>query len=199
MSEKVLIVNTHPDENPEFVGKLVAFMESLGIEPGIMGGYEDVSPLDKNPSCIILSGVPIDADYSLAERETQRAVDTAFGWLQESHCPVLGICYGHQIVAHVFGGEISSLPAMVKDERLPLTWKAGEGYGIFSGSGALEVFAEHRDYVSRIPEGFETLCQVGEIPYIIYHQAREMYGMQFVPEQSDEECWELLKRFVRAK
>jgi GMP synthase (glutamine-hydrolysing) len=199
MSEKVIIVNTHPGENPEFVGKLVTFLESLGIEPEIIDGYDGETPLDRNPSCIILSGVPIDADYSLAERDTQRVVDTAFGWLRESGCPVLGICYGHQILAHVFGGEVSSLQDVVTDERMQLTWQAGEGRGIFWGSGELEVFAEHRDYVSRVPREFETLCRVGEIPYIIYHRAREMYGVQFVPEQSDENCRELLEQFVGAK
>jgi hypothetical protein len=65
VSEKVVVVNTHPGENPEFVGKLVDFMHSLDIEPEVVEGYEHVNPLDGNPSHIILTGVPADAHYSL--------------------------------------------------------------------------------------------------------------------------------------
>ena len=198
MSENVVIVNTHPAENPEFVGKLVDFLALSGIEPEVIEGYDDVKPLDRSPSHIILSGVPMSANYSLAETDTQRRVERAFGWLRECKCPVLGICYGHQILAQIFGGEVSSLEVMVNDEIFPLVWEADEQSGIFSEVEKLEVFAEHKEYVSGIPEGFKVLCQIDEVPYIIYHPEREMYGMQFVPEQSDEKTKELLKRFVGA-
>jgi GMP synthase (glutamine-hydrolysing) len=196
VSEHVVVVNTHPGENPEFVGKLVGFLNSRGIEPEIIDGYEKINPLDGDPSCIILTGVPVDANYSLAETDTQREVSGAFGWLKECKCPVLGICYGHQILGHIFGGEVSSLKKMVKDERFPLAWKADIKSGLFSDVESLEVFAEHSDYISEVPPGFTVLCQIDEIPYIMYHPGREMYGVQFVPEQSDEKSKELLKRFV---
>lgn len=196
MSEHVVVVNTHPGENPEFVGKLVEFLNSIGIEPEIVEGYENVNPLDGEPSCIILTGVPADANYSLSETNTQRKVNGAFGWLEECKRPVLGICYGHQILAHIFGGEVSSLKQTVKDERFPLDWKADMRSGIFSEVGSLEVFAEHNDFVSEVPQGFKVLCQIDGIPYIMYHPEREMYGVQFVPDQSDEKSKELLKRFV---
>jgi GMP synthase-like glutamine amidotransferase len=196
VSEHVIVVNTHPGENPEFVGKLVEFLNSIGIEPEIVDGYENINPLDGNPSCIILTGVPVDANYSLAETDTQRKVNDAFGWLKECKRPVLGICYGHQILAQIFGGEVSSLKEMVKDERFPLAWKADKKSGLFSEVESLEVFAEHSDYVSEIPQDFKVLCQKDGIPYIMYRADREMYGVQFVPEQSDEKSKELLKRFV---
>lgn len=196
MSENVVIVNTHPVENPDFVGKLVDFTNSLGIEPEIIEGYENVNPLGRRPTCIILSGVPISANYSLAKIDTQRDVNRVFGWLRESKCPVLGICYGHQILAQIFGGKVSSLKRVVKQERFPLKWKADIKSGIFSDVENLEVFAEHIDFVSEIPQGFTVLCEIDEIPYIIYHPEREMYGVQFVPERSDERSRELLKRFI---
>jgi GMP synthase-like glutamine amidotransferase len=196
MSENVIVVNTHPVENPEFVGKLVSFINSIGIKPEIVEGYKDINPLDRNPSCIILTGVPMSANYSLSDTDTQIYVERAFSWLRECKCPVLGICYGHQILAQIFGGEVSSLKVMVKDQKLSLTLKTEIKSGIFSGVGSLEVFAEHQDYVSKIPEGFRVLCQIGEIPYIIYHPESQMYGVQFVPEQSDKRSQEILKQFI---
>jgi GMP synthase (glutamine-hydrolysing) len=193
---KVIIVNTHPFENPEFVGKLADFIRTIGVEPEIVEGYANASPLDRFPSSIILTGVPMNANYSLAEADTQREVNRAFGWLRDCKCPVLGICYGHQILAQIFGGKVSALKRMVKDERLPLAWKADAKSGIFSEVAYLEVFAEHRDYVSTIPQGFTVLCQLNDVPYIMYHPGRELYGVQFVPEQSDERSKELLRQFV---
>ena len=95
MSENVVIINTHTSENPEFVGKLVESMKSFGIGPEIMDGYGKENPLDHHPSHILLTGVPIDVDYSLSEEKTQEIVHRAFGWLKDSDCPVMGICYGH--------------------------------------------------------------------------------------------------------
>lgn len=123
-------------------------------------------------------------------------MDRAFGWLRVCRSPVLGICYGCQILAHIFGGEVSSLPEMVKDERFPLAWPADNESGIFSGVESLTVFAEHKDYVSEIPEEFTILCQIDEAPYIMYHREKAMYGVQFVPEQSDQRSKKVLKRFV---
>ncbi|MBS1252111.1 MAG: hypothetical protein MAG451_01147 [Anaerolineales bacterium] len=93
MAENIVIVNTHPGENPEFVGELMRFLAPLGIEPEVIEGYEGENPLDSSPQCIILTGVPMSASYSLAEADTQRLVDQAFGWLRECRQPVLGICY----------------------------------------------------------------------------------------------------------
>jgi GMP synthase (glutamine-hydrolysing) len=194
MDEKVLIVNTHPGENPLFVGKLREFLASVGAEHHMIGGYEGRNPLGMSVRRIILTGVPLDVDYSLAEAETQKLVDRTFGWLRECGRPVLGICYGHQILAHVFGGHVSSLQETVVDARYSLVLSR-EG-GIFSGVGELQVLAEHRDYVSVVPSGFSVLSQKHGIPYIMYDPEREMYGVQFVPEQSDERTKGILERFV---
>jgi GMP synthase-like glutamine amidotransferase len=145
---------------------------------------------------IILTGVPLDVDYSLAQARTQRLVNRAFGWLRECQRPVMGICYGHQILAHVLGGRVSSLAETVLDARYPLVLIAAAG--IFSGVEELKVFAEHRDYVSVVPRGFTVLSRKNGIPYIMYDSEREMYGVQFVPEQSDAQTQEILKRFALA-
>lgn len=195
MDKTVAIVNTHPEENPQFVGNLRAFLAALDISPIVVEGYEE-DPLGYDPQRIVLTGVPLSATYSLSEAETQAVVDEAFGWLRQCRRPVMGICYGHQILAHIFGGQVSSLGRTIWDERYPLTLAPEEQRGIFAGIEQLEVFAEHRDYISALPEGFAVLCAKDGIPYIIYHPERAFYGVQFVPELSDAATRDVLRRFV---
>jgi GMP synthase (glutamine-hydrolysing) len=194
MTEDVLIVNTHPGENPVFVGTLREFLASLGAWQDVIDGHAELNPLERDARRFILTGVPLDVDYSLSEDRTKKLIDRNFGWLRECGRPVLGICYGHQILAHVFGGQVAPLEAAVVDERLPLILSREEG--IFSGVRKLKVYAEHRDYVSVVPRGFAVLSRENGIPYIMYDPERERYGVQFVPEQSDDCTREILKRFI---
>jgi GMP synthase (glutamine-hydrolysing) len=196
MSTNVVIVNTHPTENPEFVDTLVKFLDIHNIKSEAVEGYQGVNPLKRDPSHIMLSGVPLSVEYSLTEAQTQRGVTAAFGWLKECKCPVLGICYGHQILAHIFGGKISSLEVEAKDEKFPLKWKKDKNSGIFSDIENLVVFAEHMDYISQVPHKFIVPCQKEEVPYIMYYPGRDIYGVQFVPERSDLRSREVLKCFV---
>jgi GMP synthase (glutamine-hydrolysing) len=192
MMANITIVNTHTKENPYFVNRLRQFLDDLAIESIVIDAREKPSGEQR----VILTGVPLDATYSLSKRETQAIVEDVFDWLRTYPKPVLGICYGHQILAHIFGGHVAPLGKKVKDEHYPLSLETDQPGGIFSDIAQIEVFAEHRDYVAKIPPGFNVLSRKHGVPYIIYHPAREFYGLQFVPERSDQETRQILKEFV---
>ncbi len=177
------------------MGNLGAFMAPLDVSPVVVAGYEE-NPLDHDPHRILLTGVPLSATYSLSDPETQALVDQAFGWLRRCPQPVMGICYGHQILAHVFGGQVSTLGKTVLDERCPLALPPDKRQGILTDVEHLRVFAKHRDYVSVVPEGFTVLCAKNDVPYIVYHPGKTFYGFQFVPELSDAATKDVLKRFL---
>jgi GMP synthase (glutamine-hydrolysing) len=96
--------------------------------------------------------------------------------------PVLGICYGLQLMAHLLGGEVRGndrgeygLAILELDET---------GDPFFSGiSGPQQIWMSHRDSVRTLPEGFSVVGRTETCPAaVIAAPARKLYGVQFHPE-----------------
>ena len=94
--------------------------------------------------------------------------------------PVLGICYGLQLLNHALGGTVER-----KEQR-----EDGAFNVTLEGSCALfaglpentEVLLTHGDSVDRVPEGFRVVAKSGELVAAIENAERKLYGVQFHPE-----------------
>lgn len=95
--------------------------------------------------------------------------------------PILGLCYGHQLLCVQMGGEV--VPGDVREYGSATLHVAGES-ALFAGLGdALEVWMSHGDVVSTLPEGFEILGATEACPAAaIGDVQRHIYGLQFHPE-----------------
>jgi GMP synthase (glutamine-hydrolysing) len=128
------------------------------------------------PTGIILSGGP----KSVYE-EGAPAIDEE---LFELGIPVLGICYGMQLMSRHFGGEVV---AAGKREYGHADLKAaGQPGPLFDGffiDGKSPVWMSHGDHVSIMPRGFEMVARSENAPVCaIQHVERKLYGVQFHPE-----------------
>ncbi len=110
--------------------------------------------------------------------------------------PVLGICYGHQLMAYMAGGEIAS--AMNNSE-----YGRSEVYTkkclIFEDVPEKSVFwMSHTDYVKRVPDGFEITAYTDNCPCAaMADEERKLYGVQFHPEVTHSEYGQTaLKNFI---
>lgn len=95
--------------------------------------------------------------------------------------PVLGICYGHQLMAYMAGGEIASA-------------ESGSEYGktaVFTDDSALfrgvpgenVCWMSHTDYVKALPAGFSLTARTAKCPCAgMANEAKKLYGVQFHPE-----------------
>src|SRR5437870_8639042 len=91
--------------------------------------------------------------------------------------PVLGVCYGMQLMAHVLGGDVV---AEGKREYGPATVEIGEHGGIFEGLGKAErAWMSHGDTVRRPPAGFTTLARTPTVPVAAMSDGRARYAVQF--------------------
>ncbi len=132
--------------------------------------WEQVQAL--HPRAIILSGGPA----SVYDTDAPLAPDYVF----ESGLPVLGICYGMQLMAHQLGGRVT--PSS-RREYGPATIHVGDASSLFrSLPGDMPVWMSHGDNVSELPSGFRPLASSGNAPYAAITDDRGRIGIQFHPE-----------------
>ncbi|MBN1298917.1 MAG: glutamine-hydrolyzing GMP synthase [Actinobacteria bacterium] len=160
---------------------------------------------EKNPSGIIFSGSPgsISAknytyqnnkqDYSIEYKN--KAPEVPAG-IFELGIPVLGICYGMQLITHLLGGEVSGSGSneFGKTEMDLLAESP-----LFKGLKQTEVcWMSHRDSVVKIPYGFKVIASTPTLPVAgIGNNDKKIYGIQFHPEVIHTPSgMEILKNFL---
>jgi GMP synthase (glutamine-hydrolysing) len=146
-----------------------------------LGVYSEIQPfsipIDKikslNPTGIILSGGP----SSVYEQGAPKPSPEVF----ELGIPVLGICYGLQLIADQLGGKVDP---SARREFGKADLKIDNGDDLFQGlDGSTSVWMSHGDALSRIPAGFEPIAHTQNAPICaIRNPARKIFGVQFHPE-----------------
>jgi GMP synthase (glutamine-hydrolysing) len=144
------------------------------------------------PKGIILSGGP----KSVYDAEAPAVEEALF----DLGIPVLGICYGMQLLARHFGGKV--VPAGKREYgHADLVSKSTPG-PLFDGffiEGKSPVWMSHGDHVEKIPDGFEVVAQTDNAPVAaIQNVDRNLYGVQFHPEVNHTPRGEIIiDTFVR--
>ncbi|MFQ5646444.1 MAG: glutamine-hydrolyzing GMP synthase [bacterium] len=144
------------------------------------------APLEKirelKPKGIILSGGPA----SIYQDGAPRCAEEIF----DSGIPVLGICYGMQLISRHFGGEVNrSAHREYGQARLRLNKSTDLLSGLdYPAEEGLKVWMSHGDKVEKLPDGFVPLAHTDNSPIaVIGDEARSIYGLQFHPEVSHSE------------
>ncbi|MBI5599367.1 MAG: glutamine-hydrolyzing GMP synthase [Deltaproteobacteria bacterium] len=126
-----------------------------------------------SPTGIILSGGP----SSVYDKDAP-AIDRGIFSLG---VPVLGICYGMQLIARLFGGRVARSR---KREYGPAVISVSDSGGIFHGLGKtpLKVWMSHGDRVIRLPKGFRVTAKSKNSIAAMKDSKGEIFGVQFHPE-----------------
>ncbi len=141
---------------------------------------------------IILSGGP----KSVYEEGAPAITEELF----ELGIPILGICYGMQLICRHFGGEV--IPAGKREYGHAELAAKGTPGPLFEGffvDGKSSVWMSHGDHVATIPNNFEVVAETGNAPVCaIQNVARKLYGVQFHPEVNHTpQGAQLIDTFVR--
>jgi GMP synthase (glutamine-hydrolysing) len=144
------------------------------------------------PKGIILSGGPA----SVYEKKAPGVPKELF----DQGIPVLGICYGMQLVTHLCGGEVARA-AHREYGRADLTIDdRSDLFNGIGGSGSTVVWMSHGDRIERMPPGFRSIAHTGNSPIAAMKRddhKRRIYCLQFHPEVAHTpEGARILRNFV---
>lgn len=160
--------------------------------------YSEIIPYHKYPYDreaeegiigVILSGSPL----SVYDKDAFRVnLDRLLG-----RVPVLGICYGAQLMAYSLGGAVEPAPSREYGRAL-LEWTDGTSpllEGI--GQGA-QVWMSHGDTITRLPEGFKVIASTADVRFAAFaSESQPVWGVQFHPEVFHSTCgMQLLRNFA---
>ena len=140
-----------------------------------------------NPKGIILSGGPASV-YS-------PSAPLAPAWVYSKKLPVLGICYGMQLLTHQMGGTVERAD---RREYGHAKLKHDSTHPILQGiSAETSVWMSHGDRVTNLPKGFKPLAHTANSSIAVMGNSHNMYGLQFHPEVAHtQEGKRLLRNFL---
>lgn len=184
MQEKIIILD-FGSQTTQLIGRRVRELNTYcEIVPYNKFPYGDESVIG-----VILSGSPFSV-YD--EKAFKMDINTLRGKL-----PILGICYGAQMMAYELGGNVESAPSReygrahltMVDEANPLLHKIAIGS---------QVWMSHGDTITALPKNFRPIASTNEVPIAAYQaDGEKLWGVQFHPEVFHSECgMQLLSNFV---
>ena len=164
-------------------------VREMGVYAEVVPFHEDIDKiLEKKPKGIILSGGPASV-YA-------KGAPTLDNRIFEANIPILGLCYGMQLITHLHGGEVAredkqefGKASLKLDKKESLIFKNIPDNTI--------VWMSHADHVNKMAEGFEIIAHTDSSIAAIENRDKKIYAFQYHPEVThSEHGFEMLKNFV---
>ena len=186
--EKILII----DFGSQFTQLIARKIRDIGIYCEIIS-HNKINKnykLEKNVKGLILSGGPLNVYQSKKVKFNKK--------LLFSNVPVLGICFGHQIISKEMGGKVKQsksrefgLAKVIKINNSILTKN-------FFSNNKNNVWMSHADEVIKLPKNFKVIAKTNNSKLCIIENSKDkLYGIQFHPEVTHTNRGKIiLKNFV---
>ena len=141
----------------------------------------------KNYNGVILSGAPI----LLTEEKTDSYLSSS-SWIKDIEIPLLGICFGHQLIGLQFGAMVKKM----KEDRIFQDVEISEDSPLFNRlPRIIEMQEDHCEFAS-VPQNFKLLASSDScFNEAMGHKEKHIYGVQFHPESSGLQGRLLLENF----
>ncbi len=186
MTEKILIL----DFGSQYTQLIARAVREANVYCEITPFHKPIH-YDNTLKGIILSGSPFSVNDT-------NAPDVDIEAMQQK-LPLLGVCYGAQLSAKKYGGDVAK--SNKREYGRALMYKKQEDVLLNDVIDRSQVWMSHSDSILRLPDGFEVLASTDDIPYAAFKSTREnkqpLYGVQFHPEvYHSVEGKKILKNFL---
>ena len=189
---EVLLIDCHPDD---WKDRLVHYLRVLNAAGRVSATVDHRSVNAGFPVPSVQAAVITGSPMMLAE-ELPRAGLCEF--VQSLTCPVLGICFGHQLLGLLSGSKV------YRGEKIEgiRTVRAIGSDPLLSGlDGEVDFLESHQEFLKKEEveaSGWEVLAASDSCPVeAMRHRTKPWYGVQFHPEQSKQTGEKLVSNFVR--
>ena len=170
--KKIIII----DFGSQFTQLIARRVRELGVYSEILSHKKKINFNDNNVSGIILSGGPLNV-YQTSKVKFDKKI-------LNQKIPILGICFGHQIISKELGGKVKKskhrefgLVKIKKKRDSTLT------INFFNKKGTNNVWMSHSDQVTKLPKNFQMVASSDNAKFcIIQNKIKNFYGIQFHPE-----------------
>ena len=150
---------------------------SPGVETVVT--YANI-PADINSyDLIILSG---SSRFPVRGNEVALAAEIEL--IRSAEVPVIGICFGHELIVHAFGGEITHLG---ESQKGITEIEVVADHPMFGGREVFTVYENHLYGARTLPPLLKPLAMIGDVVSVLEHRERPVYGFQFHPEHLTDE------------
>jgi len=136
--------------------------------------FNKIPALDEDVKGVILSGSPSSVRDEDAPKPDISAI--------KGKLPLLGVCYGAQLLANEYGGEVEGAPSR-EYGRAMLTVIAPEDPLMLDVPSTTQVWMSHGDTITRLPENYHVIGSTENVRAAAYHiEGEQTWGIQFHPE-----------------
>jgi GMP synthase (glutamine-hydrolysing) len=175
-----VITNSPRSQQATCTRRLVEHLQTSGRRFIVLGGDESLQNVLRHSdrvSAIIISGSPLCLSKKNDLNEIRNTISVLL-WFPG--VPVLGICFGFQVLSLFYGGEVRS---MKEQRRGRIAVELDTRSELFHGlASTCEVFVLHSDHVVQIPPRARVIARSEGLVYGIEDPHRRCYGVQFHPE-----------------
>ena len=167
----------------DFEDWILSAMDVPAVEADVVSVFEGFSlPHPSQCKAVVITG----SDAMISGHSEW--IEVCAIWLRdavESQIPVMGICFGHQLLAYALGGDVANNPAGIEAGSVEaiLTSEAANDL-LLQGMDKMMVQASHRQCVTRLPDGAVCLAKTSMDQYHAFRVGSYCWGLQFHPEFS---------------